>query len=337
MHEKPLFAIIVPFKNLNSFVFECIEHCLKQTIEDFELILLPDKPIEMQLLLERFGKKALKKIKCIPTGSNIAYGIISAKRNIGIENTKAEFLAFIDSDAYPQSQWLESALPLLRDEKVGIVGGPNLAPKNIGFWESIIIKSMNLNVTYKGLYALFGNLGKYKQFPVYKELASSNMLMPRKLCLQAGKFDENYLTGEDMQICASMRKKGKLVLFNKKTAVHHHARSKLSTHFFRIIQYARGKYKMLRQLKEFPAFNLLLIAFALYVFSAPFIALPFPFLLPFYAITLALYFFVVCVDCLLNSVKLHELPFCALTVFLTHLAYGIGSFQGLFQSRSAKK
>lgn len=328
-----LFAIIVPFKELNPFVFDCIGGCLKQSLQDFELILLPDKEIDRNLIAEKFGNATLKKMKIIPTGSNRAYGIISAKRNIGIDSTQAEFLAFVDSDAYPEPQWLESALPLLKDKKVGIVGGPNLVPKKTGFWERIIIKSMNLNVTYKGLYSLFGNLKKYNGFQIYREFASSNLLIPRKLCIEIGKFDEDCLTGEDIKLCAFVREKGLLILFNEKTAVHHHARASLSKHFFRVIEYGWGKHLILKQFKEFPLFNLLLILFTAYMISAPFIALAFPSLIPFYMASLALYIVVVGADCLLNSIKVYETPFCILTVFLTHLAYGIGSFKGLFPGK----
>ena len=327
-----LFAIIVPFKSLNKFVLKCIEECLNQSIRDFEIILLPDEKISLKELENKFGKKSLQKIKVIATGANIAHGIISAKRNIGIKNTRAKFLGFVDSDAYPQKQWLESALPLLQDSKVGIVGGPNLAPKNIGFWEKIIIKSMNLDVTYKGLYSVFNTLGKYKGYRKYKEFASSNLLMPRELCLKIGMFDEDYLTGEDMKLCAEARKTGKLILFNKETAVHHHSRPNLGIHFKRIMQYARGKHITLRKDKKIPVFNWMLSAFSLLIFFSLAIIF-FPMLWQFYAIVFGIYFFVIAADCVINGIFL-ELPFCMLTVFLTHFAYGLGSIQGFFGEKA---
>lgn len=331
MKASKTFAIIVPFKNLNKFVFECIGGCLKQTTQDFELILLPDNPVDKKLF-EKFGKSALKKIRCIATGGDIAEGIISAKRNIGIESTKAEFLAFVDSDACPKAQWLESTLPLLKDKKVGIVGGPNLPPKGIGFWESVVIKAMDLNFTRKGLYTLFGKLKKYRGAQVYQELASSNMIVSRKLCLEVGKFDEKFFTGEDMLFCAMVRKKGRLILFNRKTAVYHHTRSNLLMFFRRIMQYSLGKYKVLKELQETPIFNFLLAGFALYIVLLPLVALVFPLAGLFYLATLALYLLLVCIDCLANSVKLLELPACILVVFLIHIAYGFGSLQAILST-----
>ncbi len=323
---KPLFAIIVPFKELNDFVFKCIECCLGQSIQRFELVLLPDKPIEKRILEKKFGKNSLKKIKVIATSAELPRGAAASKRNIGINNTSAEFIALVDSDAYPQQQWLESALPLLKDERVGAVGGPNLEPHNIGLFESLAIKTSYLSSTRGGLQ----NTGKeYKGFPVYNDFPSSNLITKRKLLLQLGGFDEGYATGEDVKLCNLIRKAGKLILFNKETAVHHHNRTTLSAHLPRMRTFARGKIRALRATGEFRLVNLAIASGTVFVFSAPFVILGFPFLWPLYATVFALYAVFIAADCLLHSIRAVHVPLCIPLVFLTHLAYGIGSLQEL--------
>jgi len=330
MLGKPIFAIIVPFKDLNEYVFECIEGCLGQSLQDFELILLPDNAIDKQQIAKRFGKQAMQKIRIIPTGSKLPPSAPSAKRNIGIENTKAEFLAFIDSDAYPQPQWLESALPLLRDPKVGAVGGPNLVPKNVGLGEEIAIKSMHLTSTWEGVQATGQN---YKGFEVRKEFASSNILSKRKLLLEIGKFDVDFPTGEDMKLCAKIRENGKLILFNRETAVHHHNRTSLGKHLIRIKDFARGKIRVLKEMKEFRILNIAIIAFLFYAILAPFLIYASPLMAAFYAVTFTLYLIFIAADCLLHRINPLHIPLCIPFVFLTHLAYGFGSLQELFTSR----
>jgi len=322
MPKKPLFAIIVPFKAVDNYVFECIDGCLKQTMQDFELILVPDKPIDKTLLLERFGKQALKKIKIVASGSDLPVGIPSAKRNIGIENTGAEFAAFIDSDAYPQPQWLESALPLLREKRACAVGGPNLEPEGVGFWESIAIKTMHLNLTDSGLHDSFK---KYKGFAIWKELPTSNIIIKRKVLLQIGKFDESYATGEDVKACLLLRKTGKLILYNKRTAVHHHNRPSLLTHLPRVVGYGRGKIRALKETNSFRLANLLIIGFLLLVVSSPFVMLAFPFTLPFYAAAVAVYATFIGLDCLQHSIKPVRVPVAIVVVLLTQMAYGLGT------------
>jgi len=324
--KNPLFAIIVPFKAVDKFALECIEGCLSQTMQGFELILLPDKPIERRLLAERFGKKAMEKIKCIPTGQKLPKGAASAKRNIGIESTKAEFIACIDSDAYPEPEWLESALPLLRDEKVAAVGGPNLEPKNIGLWESLAIKTMHLYLTDTGLHDTFQ---KHSGAQVYRELPTSNIIIKRNLLLQIGKFDESLATGEDVKACILLRKTGKLILFNRKTAVHHHNLRSFSEYLPRLSDYGRGKIRVLQETNSFRMANALVIAFLLYVILAPFAGIAFPIIWVFYAASIMAYAIIAAIDCLLHSVRPVHVPFCVFIVFLTHLAYGIGTLQAL--------
>ncbi len=326
MEKKPLFAIIVPFKTLDSFVLECIEGCLNQTRQDFELILLPDNKIEKQALVEKFGKKKSEKIRCIPTGQNLPKGVASAKRNIGIENTKAEFIACIDSDAYPQSKWLESALPFLRDDKVAAVGGPNLEPKNIGLWESLAIKTMHLYVTDTGMHSTFK---KHKGILVYKELPTSNIIIKRNLLLQIGKFDENCPTGEDVKACILLRKTGKLILYNKETAVHHHNKRSFSEYIPRLKDYGRGKIDVLKETDSFRITNTVVIAFLFYVVFMPFVAIVFPILWIFYAASFVFYATAIGIDCLEHSVKPVHVPFCIFIVFITHIAYSIGTTQAL--------
>ena len=40
-----------------------------------------------------------------------------------------KFVSFIDSDAYPNSRWLDESLKLFKNKKIALVGGPNLSPK----------------------------------------------------------------------------------------------------------------------------------------------------------------------------------------------------------------
>ena len=43
---------------------------------------------------------------------------MSKKRNIGVKNTKTEYIAFIDSDAYPNDNWITNGEKLLSDKRL---------------------------------------------------------------------------------------------------------------------------------------------------------------------------------------------------------------------------
>lgn len=121
-------SIIIPCRAIDSITEKCVEECLNLDYNDFEIIVLPDEADK-----ETQKKFKDKKIKIIKTGKVKP----AFKRNIGMDKAKGEFLAFIDSDAYPKKDWLKNAVKYFEDEKIGLVGGPNLTPPDGNFWEKI--------------------------------------------------------------------------------------------------------------------------------------------------------------------------------------------------------
>ena len=92
----------------------------------FEVILLPD---------EEVGSPNLGfAIDIIPTGPISP----AQKRDIGAKKAGGLYLAFIDDDAYPQSDWLDVANQILISHSdVGAIGGPGITPKNDPFWARV--------------------------------------------------------------------------------------------------------------------------------------------------------------------------------------------------------
>src|SRR3989337_564608 len=114
MQTEPIVSIIVPYKDVDDYTRECIKHCKQLNYDSYEIILLPDD-----------SKETIEGVKVIATGP-VSPG---RKRNIGVENSRGEFCAFIDSDAFPRSDWLTNAVEYLENPEIGGVGGPGLTPE----------------------------------------------------------------------------------------------------------------------------------------------------------------------------------------------------------------
>ena len=114
-NEPIIFSIIIPFKSWSYNLEVCLKFIRKLTFKEFELILLPD---DEMTLIEQFRDLP---IALYPTGKvNPAI-----KRDLGGEKAKGQFFAFIDDDAYPQSDWLNVAIKIFKTEKeIGAIGGP---------------------------------------------------------------------------------------------------------------------------------------------------------------------------------------------------------------------
>jgi cellulose synthase/poly-beta-1,6-N-acetylglucosamine synthase-like glycosyltransferase len=82
-----------------------------------EVLLLPDSPSTTEL-------NGVKTIAMGPAKP-------AAKRNLAMKEADGEFYAFIDSDAYPRTDWLKTALEYFHDPDIAGVGGQVLRPKAI--------------------------------------------------------------------------------------------------------------------------------------------------------------------------------------------------------------
>lgn len=99
-------SVIVPVYQVEKYLPRCIDSILAQTFEDFELILVNDGtkddcPRIMQEYADRDGR-----IRQIHKEN----GGLSSARNAGLDIARGEYIAFVDSDDYVESDLLADAV-----------------------------------------------------------------------------------------------------------------------------------------------------------------------------------------------------------------------------------
>jgi glycosyltransferase involved in cell wall biosynthesis len=95
---KPLVSIIIPFYNREEFLEEAIESVFKQSVNDWEMILIDDGSTDKSVeIVQTFIKKYPHKIHLLSHEKNQNKGA-SASRNLGIAKANGEFITFLDSD-----------------------------------------------------------------------------------------------------------------------------------------------------------------------------------------------------------------------------------------------
>jgi len=99
----PRISVIIPAYNRANYLTEAINSVLSQTYRNFELIVVNDGS---QDNTEEILKKYVGKIKYFYQENN---GVSSA-RNKGIDNSKGEFLCFLDSDDLWEKKKLEKQI-----------------------------------------------------------------------------------------------------------------------------------------------------------------------------------------------------------------------------------
>lgn len=171
---------------------QAIQSVLTQTFQDFELIVIDDGSTDNTLaVLERYRKE--EQVKFFYESHRGR----SAARNKGIEESRGEYIAFLDSDDLWFNDKLERQVSFLQDHpEIGAVHGPI---------EMIDSKGCPLPQETSRLRRLFKKVEKTKGD--YTSLSESALfflstVLMRKKCLEdAGPFDLNFASREDLDLC----------------------------------------------------------------------------------------------------------------------------------------
>lgn len=113
-----MISIIIPVFNTGKALIRCVESFSSQTFCDKEIILVDDFSDDETRLLCDHLEKRIDQVKVIHLEKNSG---VSEARNIGISNSKGEFLFFADSDDYAEKNMLELMVRLIIEKDVDLV------------------------------------------------------------------------------------------------------------------------------------------------------------------------------------------------------------------------
>lgn len=103
-NRKPLVSIIVPVYNLEKVVPRCLNSLLAQTYNDIEIIVVDDGSKDASLdICKEYSKKDPR-----VTVMSKENGGVSSARNLGLDNTRGEYIVFVDSDDFVLPTYIES-------------------------------------------------------------------------------------------------------------------------------------------------------------------------------------------------------------------------------------
>ena len=112
----PLVSCVIPTYNRAEFVKRAIDSVLNQTYENIEVIVVDDGSQDNTREVVLSIKD--KRVRYIRLHRNFG---VSFARNIGIENSTGDFIAFLDSDDYFLPEKIEKQVELmLKDKRVGV-------------------------------------------------------------------------------------------------------------------------------------------------------------------------------------------------------------------------
>ena len=111
-------SIIVPVYNSESYLNECINSLLSQTLKEIEIILINDGSKDKSL--EILNNFALKDSRIIIISKVNNTGMSDA-RNLGLDISHGEYIGFVDSDDYIQKETYEIAYKAAKKDNIDVV------------------------------------------------------------------------------------------------------------------------------------------------------------------------------------------------------------------------
>lgn len=115
----PRFSIIIPVYNAENKVSKCLNSVCSQSFEDYEVILIDDGSTDNSLsILYKIRDCNPRRSIRVFTQQNVGAG---RARNRGIELAVGEYLVFVDSDDYIESNYLEKINKTIEAENSDVV------------------------------------------------------------------------------------------------------------------------------------------------------------------------------------------------------------------------
>ena len=319
VETEPKISIVIPARAMDPMTIDCVSKCDELNYTNYDIKLVTDNVAEVRL--EH------------PAGIVIRSGPVgpAVKRNMGTNDSDAEIIAFIDSDAWPEQDWLKNAVPYFEDENVAAVCGPAVTPFNDNKRQLVsgLIYSSSLvsgATTYRYTYHALREVDDYP---------SCNLIVRRADLVKVGGFPEEYWPGEDTVLCLKLTKDlGKKIIYVPNVIVNHHRRPVYLPHLRQVFSYGlhRGFF-----VRKFPETSRRFQYFVPSIFVLALLAgFVLSFINPIAFYTYLSFLGIYLLFTLLSSIKSLDVSDNLLVfpgIIATNITYGLGFMRGLFSRR----
>jgi len=255
----------------------------------------------------------------------------SVQRNTALRAARGELVFFLDDDSVALPESLRRAVAHFADDKVKVVGGPNVCPPDAPALEQIFALTLGNWIAFGPSRARYTPVGKLRDSGE-KELILCNLVARRATMQECGGFNEALYPNEENALMDDIQTRGGRLLYDPDLFIYRRPRRTIKAFAKMLMTYGRGRAEQVRvhptsgSVLNFvpPLFCVFLVAFPLLV-MVPVIG----------KISLAaMGIYVVAVLAQLVTLvprggfvrSLQTIPF----IVLTHILYGIGFWRGLF-------
>jgi cellulose synthase/poly-beta-1,6-N-acetylglucosamine synthase-like glycosyltransferase len=218
----PKVSVVITSKNNEETIGECVKSIaqLDYPKDSLEILLIDANSTDKTA---QIATEAGAKVVSIPGNAPAAY-------NYAMKIAAHEILAFVDSDAKVEREWLKKLVPHLDDPKTGGVSG------NIETWNSDNLWARSIGYDIKTRYARLGAFTR--------RVATMNLLLKRSVLQELGGFDEKFPSQYDTELGYRLAAKGYRIAFERNAGCYHFNRPTLGAYWRQQRQYGKNTVRL---------------------------------------------------------------------------------------------
>lgn len=213
---KPLVSIVIPNFNGKAHLGTCLSSLQNLTYRNFEIILVDNGSTDGST---EFVKVNYPNVKVLFNHKNLGF---AEGCNVGMRNSKGEYVALLNNDTEVDSKWLEELILVAEsDPQIGIC-----ASKMIMFHDRKVLNSAGGEYDAygfghdRGLYEI--DCSQYSRMEEVFFACGGAMLIRKDVLEKVGLFDSRYfMYGEDVDLCWRVRLHGLKVVYVPSSVVYH--------------------------------------------------------------------------------------------------------------------
>ncbi len=202
---ESLVSIIIPSRDIDYLLENCLEE-IRKLYKDIKII----------LVLDEINKELPNDITILKSKNPN----MSAKRNQGVKVATTKYIAFLDSDSFPNQNWIEEAISFLEQNKnYSAVTGNQFNPQSDNFEQQCLrLVRFSRLFTHKEWCIVIDKNAKEQDC---SEIMTSNVIMKKEDYIKAGGMNENIYLAEDNEFSERIIKQGYKIRFIPKVSVFH--------------------------------------------------------------------------------------------------------------------